>query len=97
MGLLFSSPIFAEASKHSGAFKLMGVGLAVWAVSILGCALSVNFGTLLLCRMGVGVGEASFVALASPFIGTFGVNARPKSDINQQMEFPFAVNAKRLI
>lgn len=28
-----------------------------------------GFWSLLLCRMAVGVGEASFVALAAPFIG----------------------------
>ncbi|GAB4820150.1 hypothetical protein N2152v2_007196 [Parachlorella kessleri] len=68
VGLLISSPIFAEASKHFNAFRLIGTGLGVWTLAVLGCGLSVGFVTLLLCRMAVGVGEASFVALASPFI-----------------------------
>ena len=34
-----------------------------------GCGLAVGFWSLAACRMLVGVGEASFVALASPFIG----------------------------
>lgn len=69
VGLLVSSPLFAEASKHYNAFRLIGIGLGVWAVAVAGCGLSVGFVSLLLCRMAVGVGEASFVALASPFIG----------------------------
>lgn len=69
VGLLVSSPIFAEASKHTGAFRLIGFGLLTWAVATAGCGLAVGFWTLLLCRMAVGVGEASFVSLASPFIG----------------------------
>ena len=69
IGLLASSPIFAEASKHHNAFRLIGIGLAVWTVAAAGCGLAPGFGTLLVCRAAVGVGEASFVALAAPFIG----------------------------
>lgn len=68
VGLLLSSPFFAEAAKHSGSFRLIGIGLSIWAVSTLGSALSVGFATLFVCRMIVGVGEASFVSLAAPFI-----------------------------
>ncbi|PRW32913.1 putative sphingolipid transporter spinster-like protein 2 [Chlorella sorokiniana] len=68
VGLLVSSPIFAEASKHHNAFRLIGLGLAVWTVAAAGCGLAPGFGVLLVCRMAVGVGEASFVALAAPFI-----------------------------
>lgn len=69
VGLLLSSPIFAEASKYHNAFRLIGVGLAVWTAAAAGCGLAPGFTSLLLCRMAVGVGEASFVALAAPFIG----------------------------
>ncbi|KAI7845461.1 hypothetical protein COHA_001011 [Chlorella ohadii] len=68
VGLLVSSPMFAEASKHHNAFRLIGLGLAVWTVAAAGCGLAPGFGVLLVCRMAVGVGEASFVALAAPFI-----------------------------
>ncbi|KAL4448931.1 hypothetical protein ABPG77_007648 [Micractinium sp. CCAP 211/92] len=68
VGLLASSPIFAEASKHHNAFRLIGIGLAVWTAAAVGCGLAPGFVPLLLCRMAVGVGEASFVALAAPFI-----------------------------
>ena len=68
VGLLLSSPIFAEAAKHAKAFRLIGYGLAIWGVAVAGCGFSLGFFSLLVCRMAVGVGEASFVALASPFI-----------------------------
>ena len=70
VGLLISSPIFASlaSNPNRNPLRLICYGLVVWAVSVLGCALSVGFWSLLLCRMAVGVGEASFVALASPFI-----------------------------
>jgi MFS family permease len=99
-----SSPIFAEASKHVNAFRLIALGLGVWTVATAGCGLSIGacqhvragaqstqskselgigkgkkarfsvcvhtgFWSLIICRMFVGVGEASFVALAGPFIG----------------------------
>ena len=70
VGLLVSSPIFAEASKHINAFRLIAVGLGIWTLSTAGCGVAFGFWSLILCRMLVGVGEASFVALASPFIGT---------------------------
>lgn len=69
VGLLVASPIFAEATKRYNALRLMGVGLAIWTAATLGCALSIGFWSILLFRMLVGVGEASFVSLAAPFIG----------------------------
>ena len=53
------------------AFRLIAVGLGIWTISTAGCGIAMGFWSLILCRMLVGVGEASFVALASPFIGTF--------------------------
>jgi MFS family permease len=69
VGLLVASPIFSESCKHYSAFRLIAIGMGTWTVATLGCGLSFNFASLIFCRMLVGVGEASFVALASPFIG----------------------------
>lgn len=55
--------------RYANAFRLIGIGLGAWTLAVAGCGLAVGFGSLALCRMLVGVGEASFVALASPFIG----------------------------
>ncbi len=55
--------------RYANAFRLIGIGLSVWTLAVACCGLALGFWTLVLCRMLVGVGEASFVALASPFIG----------------------------
>jgi MFS family permease len=76
IGLLIASPIFSEACKHYSAFRLIGIGMGTWALAVGGCGLSFNFGSIFACRMFVGVGEASFVALASPFIGGLAPRVR---------------------
>ncbi|KAK9812393.1 hypothetical protein WJX73_007088 [Symbiochloris irregularis] len=68
LGLLIASPLFAKASEHFSGLRLIACGLGIWALAAAGCGLSIGFYSLLLCRMVVGVGEASFVALAAPFI-----------------------------
>ncbi|XP_016449359.1 putative sphingolipid transporter spinster homolog 2 isoform X1 [Nicotiana tabacum] len=68
VGLLVASPIFASLSKSVNPFRLIGVGLTVWTLAVAGCGLSINFWLIATCRMFVGVGEASFISLAAPFI-----------------------------
>ncbi|CAB4314404.1 unnamed protein product [Prunus armeniaca] len=52
VGLLMASPIFASLAKSHNPFRLIGVGLSVWTLH----------------SWLVGVGEASFISLAAPFI-----------------------------
>ncbi|XP_058758132.1 probable sphingolipid transporter spinster homolog 2 [Vicia villosa] len=68
VGLLIASPIFASLSKSVNPFRLIGVGLTVWTIATLCCGLSFDFWSITFCRMLVGVGEASFISLAAPFI-----------------------------
>ncbi|KAG9130588.1 hypothetical protein Leryth_011845 [Lithospermum erythrorhizon] len=68
VGLLVASPIFAFLAKRVNPFRLVGVGLSVWTIAALCCGLSFNFLSISICRMLVGVGEASFISLAAPFI-----------------------------
>ncbi|PPD69485.1 hypothetical protein GOBAR_DD33628 [Gossypium barbadense] len=68
VGLLVASPIFASLSKSVNPFRLIGVGLSVWTLATAGCGFSFNFWSITICRMLVGVGEASFISLAAPFI-----------------------------
>ncbi|KAJ9522579.1 hypothetical protein QJQ45_019648, partial [Haematococcus lacustris] len=68
VGLLISAPIFAEVCKQYSAFRLMGIGMAVWSAACMLASAAPNFGLFITCRAFVGVGEASFVALAAPFI-----------------------------
>ncbi|KAL6218404.1 hypothetical protein ACLB2K_011618 [Fragaria x ananassa] len=53
---------------HVNPFRLIGVGLSVWTFAVTGCGFSFSFLSLFICRMLVGVGEASFISLAAPFI-----------------------------
>nr|XP_011458313.1 PREDICTED: probable sphingolipid transporter spinster homolog 2 [Fragaria vesca subsp. vesca] len=68
VGLLVASPIFASLAKSVNPFRLIGVGLSVWTFAVVGCGISFNFWSITICRMLVGVGEASFISLAAPFI-----------------------------
>ncbi|KAJ7943814.1 Major facilitator superfamily [Quillaja saponaria] len=68
VGLLVASPIFASLSKSHNPFRLIGVGLSVWTFATAGCGSSFDFWSIAICRMLVGVGEASFISLAAPFI-----------------------------
>ncbi|KAA3465393.1 putative sphingolipid transporter spinster-like protein 2 isoform X1 [Gossypium australe] len=68
VGLLVASPIFASLAKSVNPFRLIGVGLSVWTLATAGCGFSFNFWSITICRMLVGVGEASFISLAAPFI-----------------------------
>lgn len=68
VGLLVSSPIFASLAHRVNPFRLIGVGLTVWTIATTLCGFSFNFWSIAFCRMLVGVGEASFISLAAPFI-----------------------------
>lgn len=68
VGLLVASPIFASLAKSHNPFRLIGVGLLVWTFATAGCGFSFDFWSITICRMLVGVGEASFISLAAPFI-----------------------------
>lgn len=68
VGLLIASPILASLARTHNPFRLIGVGLSVWTFATAGCGFSFNFWSIAICRMLVGVGEASFISLAAPFI-----------------------------
>lgn len=68
VGLLVASPIFASLAKIHNPFRLIGVGLLVWTIATAGCGCAFDFWSITICRMLVGVGEASFISLAAPFI-----------------------------
>ena len=40
VGLLASSPFFAEMSKHCNPFRLIAIGLGVWTLSTAGCGIA---------------------------------------------------------
>ncbi|KAH8948377.1 hypothetical protein BDL97_11G091400, partial [Sphagnum fallax] len=49
-------------------FCLIGIGLSVWTFATAGCGFSFDFWSITTFHMLVGVGEASFISLAAPFI-----------------------------
>ncbi|QJU59870.1 MFS transporter [Sphingomonas sp. AP4-R1] len=51
--------------------RLLGVGVAVWSLASAGCGLARGYGQLLLCRIGVGVGEATMTPSAYSLIGDY--------------------------
>jgi len=68
VGLLVASPIFASLSQTHNQMWLISIGLSIWFVATLSCGLSTGFKSIAFARAFVGVGEASFVSLAAPFI-----------------------------
>jgi len=68
VGLLVTSPIFAQLTHTHNPLRLIGVGLAVWTFATLGCSLAWSYQSLFFFRALVGVGEASFCSLAGPMI-----------------------------
>ncbi|KAI3961740.1 hypothetical protein MKW92_018552 [Papaver armeniacum] len=73
VGLLVASPIFASlAKRYNKPFRLIGVGLLIWTIATACCGVTSSFWNIAVCRMLVGVGEASFMSLAETFcLGLF--------------------------
>jgi MFS family permease len=50
---------------------LVAIGVAVWSVATVVCGLARSFGILFVCRLGVGVGEASLTPGAGSLIADY--------------------------
>jgi MFS family permease len=68
IGLLAGAPAFSAMANRANPLRLIAVGLSACAAGELGCALAPTYGFAFASRALVGAGEASFVALAAPFI-----------------------------
>lgn len=68
LGYMLASPIFAHFAQFVHPMFLMGVGLIIWALATFLAGISRTFWLLLIGRSLTGIGEASFVALAPPYI-----------------------------
>lgn len=71
LGLLTGAPMFSALAKTWNPFKLIGCGLGGWMVATAGCAVASNYYAFFMFRVFVGLGEASFCALAAPFIDDY--------------------------
>lgn len=75
-GFMIAGPIFAHYSQSSHSLTLIGIGLLIWGASSFGAGMSRSFLELAIARACSGVGEASFVCLAPPYIMDHAPSAR---------------------
>lgn len=68
LGYMVASPIFAYFAQRVHPIFLMGFGLMIWTLATFLAGMSETFAWLLTARAFTGVGEASFVSLAPPYI-----------------------------
>ena len=68
LGYMIAGPIFAHYSQSVHPLSLMFIGLGLWEISVAGAGFSRSFLQLACARALSGVGEASFVCLAPPYI-----------------------------
>ena len=76
IGLLLGCPTFSALATRVNPFRLISYGLGMYAIGECGCALAPSYWFMFACRCLVGVGEASFVSLAAPFIDDYAPPAR---------------------
>eukprot|EP00884_Botryococcus_braunii_P005783 jgi/Botrbrau1/15205/Bobra.0149s0064.1 len=68
IGIMLSSGVLAVLANHFNAFRLVGVGMAIWCLGIVLVGAAQEFYSLAVGRILVGCGEASVMMLAGPFI-----------------------------
>lgn len=76
LGYMVGSPLFAHYSQHYHPMFLMGIGLSIWLLATLGSGLATNYWILITARAFTGVGEASFICLAPPYISDLAPPSR---------------------
>lgn len=67
-GLMFFAPIAASAKPGRAVTLTIGVGLALWTVSVLAAGFAPNYPVLLTGRIAAGAGEAGYAALAPAIV-----------------------------
>jgi len=67
-GLMFFAPIAASAKPGPSITLTIGLGLALWTVSVLAAGLAPNYPVLLAGRIAAGAGEAGYAALAPAIV-----------------------------
>eukprot|EP00743_Colponemidia_sp_Colp-15_P005004 GILK01005390.1.p1 GENE.GILK01005390.1~~GILK01005390.1.p1 ORF type:complete len:524 (+),score=87.75 GILK01005390.1:54-1574(+) len=67
-GYMCSSPVFAHFDTRFPPMRIVTFGLGVWVFATALAGFASNFYVLCLARTLTGIGEASFVSLAPPFV-----------------------------
>ncbi len=68
VGYFLTSPIFGSLGDRLPRKGLIAAGVIVWSAATIGSGLAVGLGSLILARVLVGVGEASYATLAPTII-----------------------------
>lgn len=69
---MLSAPASAHLAKTRNHLKLVGLGLAIWALGALACSAAPSYHLLLAARVVMGVGTGPFIAVSAPLIGRPG-------------------------
>ncbi len=67
-GYFLFSPVFGVLGDRYNRPKLMALGVALWSIATIGTGLAWSFGSFLLIRLFVGIGEASFGTISPGFV-----------------------------
>jgi MFS family permease len=68
IGYFATSPLFGARADKGTRTRLMALGVAIWSLATVASGLATGLWTMLAARIVVGVGEASFAALAPTVI-----------------------------
>jgi MFS family permease len=66
-----AAPIFGTLGDRRSRPRLIALGVALWSLATAVSGIARNFGTLLIGRSAVGVGEASYVTIAPSLISDY--------------------------
>jgi MFS family permease len=68
LGYFVTSPMFGKLGDRVSRKKLIAFGVLTWSAATIASGLATNLTTLILARVAVGVGEASYATLAPTII-----------------------------
>ena len=68
LGYFLTSPLFGKLGDRVSRKKLITFGVLTWSVATIASGLASSLATLILARVAVGVGEASYATLAPTII-----------------------------
>jgi len=84
IGYMLTSPIFGQMGDKGNRPRLMAIGVLIWSVATVGSGMAVGFMSLILTRILVGVGEASYGTISPSFIRDSAVD---EADANRKFAF----------
>lgn len=68
VGYFLTAPLFGARADKGSRKGLIAIGVAIWSIATIASGLATDVWTLLLARVVVGVGEASYATLAPTII-----------------------------